>query len=102
MTTHIELMNQIEKICFSTAERIVVLVAIQDAQDQPPIEEYGPGILPRKRADFAGDCRCGDAGRGCMPDSCHGSFVGLNPTDGTHEVRQRARLVKKSCPLVLD
>src|SRR5216683_7994260 len=44
----------------------------------------------------------GDAGRGRVLDSGEGSFVGLNPTDGTDEIGQRAWLVKKSSTLVLD
>src|SRR5271157_6414376 len=37
-----------------------------------------------------------------MLDSAQGSLVGLNPTDGADEVRQRTGLIKKSSALVLD
>src|ERR1039458_891193 len=57
LATLVHLVDEVEEVGFRAAKRIVVLVAIQDAHGHPPIGECGPGIVPQKRVDFAGDCR---------------------------------------------
>src|ERR1700722_13330620 len=54
LTALVHLLDEVEEIRFSAAKRIVVLVAIQNAHDHRPIEEYAPGIGQQMREDFAG------------------------------------------------
>src|SRR5271155_4295159 len=49
--------DQIEEVGFSSAKRIVVLVAIQDAHGLRPIEKYEIEIGRQTREHSAGDCR---------------------------------------------
>src|SRR5271154_1431415 len=51
--------DEIKKVRFSAAKRIVVLVAIQNAHGLPLVEKCGPGVAPQTCGDFAGDCRKG-------------------------------------------
>src|ERR1700675_1735736 len=53
----IHLVDEVEEVRFSAAERIVELVAIQDAHAYPPIGKCGSGIAPQRYVDFAGDYR---------------------------------------------
>src|SRR5258708_19107586 len=53
----IHLVDEVEEVCFSAAKRIVEFVAIQDAHGHRPVGRRGPGIVPQRCEDFAGDYR---------------------------------------------